>query len=368
MKKVVFVINSLRGGGAERLLQSLSREMISRGIKVVILSLEAPHVAYQYPSEVEIIPFWTRGLNRGFMKILALPLFALELRIRLILLKPDGWMSLLFRANFVAALTKLYGYRGPIIISEHSDILRAHPGNHITNRAMRELAGILYRCADHVVVVSTGIQATLTRLGIPESRIRLVYNAVDVEQIRQEASQAPGAPLTFVTVGRLSPEKDHATLLGAFSKVAAWHQGVKLVIVGEGAGREQLQAQITSLNLGQRASLVGWKAKPYVLIGKSLAFVLSSRFEGFGLVLVEAMVAGLPVISTDCTGGPGEILGDGEYGILVPPEDAEALASAMKRLLESPSLCEELRRKGWGRCLEFDVRAVCDSYLALLFG
>ncbi|MFA7482303.1 MAG: glycosyltransferase [Vulcanimicrobiota bacterium] len=366
MKTILFVINSLGGGGAERLLQTLAVELTKRGFGVKILTLENPKIAYSLPARVQVTPLWTRFLNFGPLKLLALPLIALELRWRLSQIKPDAWMSLLYRANFAAALAKLLGYKGRLVVSDHVDVFACYPGGAGTDWLMRILVRELYKLADVVLAVSQGVADGLQRLSIPASQTRTILNAVDVESIQREAKRAPSQAHTFVTVGRLCYQKDHLGLLQAFKKVHSDSPGARLIIVGEGPDRQELQSRLRVLGLESSVRLAGWRERPYELIAGAKAFVLSSRFEGFGLVLVEAMAAGLPVISTNCPSGPSEILGHGKYGIMVPTADSDALADAMLLLLNDDERCEQLKQKGLKRCQDFDVAKICDEYLELL--
>ena len=142
--------------------------------------------------------------------------------------------------------------------------------------------------------------------------------------------------------GRLVPEKDFPTLIEAFRRAAA-ERPCRLVILGEGPRRRELEGRVRALGLQGSVSLPGWVKNPYAFMARAALFILSSRHEGFGNVLVEALACGCPAVSTDCPAGPAEILED--PALLAPPGDPEALARVMLRTLARPADKAALRAK-----------------------
>src|SRR5690606_15955724 len=163
------------------------------------------------------------------------------------------------------------------------------------------------------------------------------------------------------TVGTLKAVKRFDVAIEAFSRLPA-SLGATLCIVGEGPERRTLQAKIEELGMEGRVLLVGYRADTVPWYASADLLVLSSDYEGFGNVIVEAMEQGVPVVSTDCPSGPREILEDGRYGRLVPVGDAEALASAMLESLQSLHDYAALK----ARAQDFAVDKVADEYLDLL--
>jgi GalNAc-alpha-(1->4)-GalNAc-alpha-(1->3)-diNAcBac-PP-undecaprenol alpha-1,4-N-acetyl-D-galactosaminyltransferase len=146
-----------------------------------------------------------------------------------------------------------------------------------------------------------------------------------------------------LAMGRLERQKGFDLLIAAFALVSAEFSDWGLAILGEGSLRLDLSSQIERLGLSHRIKLAGTTASPAATLQRGDLFVLSSRYEGFGLTLVEAMVCGLPVIAADCPSGPSEIVDSGRDGILVPSENVPAMAKAMARLMSDD---EERRRLG----------------------
>jgi glycosyltransferase involved in cell wall biosynthesis len=163
-------------------------------------------------------------------------------------------------------------------------------------------------------------------------------------------------------VGSLKPAKDFALLLAAFAKLRQ-HSNARLLILGEGPLRGELEALKCRLGLDGAVDMPGFVASPYPYLAKADVFVLSSAWEGFGNVIVEALACGTPVVSTDCPSGPGEILADGRYGMLVAPGDAAALAQAILASLAAEHDRAALIR----RSQDFSVAKAAEQYLELLF-
>ena len=164
-------------------------------------------------------------------------------------------------------------------------------------------------------------------------------------------------------VGRLVPQKNFSLLLEAFSLVAA-RRPARLVLLGEGPLREQLLMQIERLGLGQCATILPVDPNPWPYMKGARAVVLSSLYEGFGNVLVEAMAVGTPVVSVNCPDGPAEILGNGRWGRLVPLGDAPALAAAIAATLDNPGDVEE----GRARAMAFSAQTIASRYRSLIDG
>jgi glycosyltransferase involved in cell wall biosynthesis len=136
------------------------------------------------------------------------------------------------------------------------------------------------------------------------------------------------------------------------------------VILGEGAERKSLEALIKELGVVDDVRLLGFQKNPYTYMSRAAAFVLSSIYEGFPNVLLEALACACPIVSTDCPNGPAELLDDGQYGLLVPVGDDAAFAEAIIHALEAPSNVKQLRR----RAQEFSIDKIADRYLEILLG
>ena len=144
-------------------------------------------------------------------------------------------------------------------------------------------------------------------------------------------------------MGRFTRQKDFPTLLRAFARLCS-HTPARLVLLGEGAGRDACARLARDLGIGARVLLPGFAANPYAWLARARMFVLSSRWEGSPNALGEALALGVPCVATDCLSGPRELLAHGRYGPLVPVGDATALAEAMLATLRAPLPAEQLRQ------------------------
>ncbi len=229
---------------------------------------------------------------------------------------------------------------------------------------------LAYRHADGVIGVSGGVADTLAQIThLPRARITVLHNPVVVPGFAEDAAAPldhpwfePGQPPVVLGVGSLTRQKDFATLLRAFAMVRG-KRSARLVILGEGEDRATLESLAAELGVKGDVALPGWVANPYAWMARAGVFVLSSQWEGFGLVLAEALACGTPVVSTDCPSGPAEILEGGRHGRLVPMQDSAAMAAAILDTLDSTSDCEALRRRGH----DFSLEKVCAQYLRLMF-
>ena len=228
---------------------------------------------------------------------------------------------------------------------------------------------LLYPSAHAIVAVSSAVKRYLVEgFGIPDNLVKVVYNPVDFDQIAVQASEPVAEPWlseksvpVVLAAGRLFPEKGFDELLDAFRLVVE-KRPARLIILGEGVLRGSLAGQVERLGLGGNVRMTGFVDNPFAYMARADLFVLSSRREGFGNVLVEALACGCPVVSTDCPGGPREILGDGRWGTLVPTGDRDALAGAIVEALDEKAD----RQKLIERARFFSVERATSGYLSLL--
>lgn len=229
------------------------------------------------------------------------------------------------------------------------------------------LAKILYKKAHKITAVSSGAADELaTLIKVPLKKIQVIYNPVLLDRIVKSSLEQPEHPWfsenipIFIAMGRLVEQKDYPTLIRAFAIVSEKMQA-RLIILGEGHLRKELEKQIREYNLEDKISLPGQVNNPWSYMKGARLFIFSSSTEGFGCALVEAMACGIPVISTDCPSGPREILEGGKWGKLVPVGDCRALAHG---ILEE---CEKSEKRDiTERAQAFDLEIILDEYLKAL--
>jgi N-acetylgalactosamine-N,N'-diacetylbacillosaminyl-diphospho-undecaprenol 4-alpha-N-acetylgalactosaminyltransferase len=363
-KRVLFVINSLAGGGAERVMVTLLRHSDAwrERYDISLALLDEEPVAYPPPDWVPV----HRLNSGGGLWASVRGLRALVRRER-----PDLVLSFLTRAN-VAACLATAGTDIPFIVSERVNT-DAHLGRGPSGAVSRRLVRLTYPRADRVLAVSQGVADDLARLfAVPRDRLAVVANPVDGDAIRARAAE-PAAALPerpyVVAMGRLTENKNFPLLIDAFT--GAGVDG-RLVILGEGPDRAALERRIAELGMTGRILLPGFADNPFSVIAAADCYVLSSNAEGFPNGLVEAMAIGVPVIATDCPSGPSEILAQrptgetsgldcAEHGLIVPCEDPIALAEGLRRY-QDPALRAHYARAARNRADAYSVAVSVAHY------
>jgi len=296
----------------------------------------------------------------------------LPLRRYLAAARPDVLFATMVDANIVAALAARLGAHRPRLILRESNPHRARGDIGPLRRLAVRWA---YGQADAVVALSHGVGRELIEdYGLDPGRVVTIHNPVDIGAWRrraQAAQQAPwgtfgaGAPV-LVAVGRLIRQKGFDLLLRALAKCRGGGFKARLVIVGEGPERATLEALAHELAVAERVLFAGFIADPASYYAHGDVFVLPSRWEGFGHVIVEAMACGLPVIAFDCPYGPADILGSGEGGVLVRPEDVDSLAAAIDRLLDVPAERARLAAGAQSVAERFSLARIATDYGRLI--
>ncbi|SAK69977.1 glycosyltransferase [Caballeronia ptereochthonis] len=193
-------------------------------------------------------------------------------------------------------------------------------------------------------------------------RLFVLPNAIDIERIRDNgaAKEAPPCDAPYIiSVARLDEiQKDHRTLLRAYADLVRGAEIEEhLVIVGDGAFRGELEALAKDFGIAERVHFTGYRNNPHALVAGARLQVLSSRYEGMPMVLLEALALGKPVVASDCPTGPREILGDGRFGILFPVGSVEQLADALRRVLTDESLRTRMKERALERAQEYGIAA-----------
>ncbi len=226
-----------------------------------------------------------------------------------------------------------------------------------------------YRHVDEVIAVSQGVaDDTHALTGLPLSRIPVIRNPVINAELTEKSRLPVNHPWLAATdtplilgAGRLTRQKDFDTLIRAFALVRA-QRPCRLAILGEGPDRAALEALIGAHHLSADILLTGHVTNPYGWMARSRLFVLSSRWEGSGNVLTEAMALGIPVVATDCPSGPAEMLDHGRFGPLVAVGDSVALAAAMQHALDHPLSPDVLK----AAVSEYSVARSAQRYIDVL--
>ncbi len=345
--RVTFVISGLVVGGAERVLTALANGWVDQGRAVSIVTLDRPELPPFFPvdSRVSLRRLGLVGVSRSLPDAVANNLRRLAgLRRAIKSTRPDVVISFIDRTN-VLTLIATAGARWPVIVSDRT------ASDPTTSRIWKGLRRISYRRAYRIVVQTVGSAEVMP--GSLRSRTTSIPNpvlttTVSTGHMAEPASERPPVdpdPLLVVALGRLVPQKGFDILIRAFGMVVRQAPEARLEVWGGGPEAAALQALVSQEGLEAHVRLPGETHDPQSAIGRAGVFVLSSRVEGFPNVLIEAMALGRPVIATDCTFGPAEIVRDGIDGQLVPVDDVGALADAIVELVHAPERAAELAAK-----------------------
>ncbi len=366
-RQVAVLISNLEGGGAERvtvnLLKGFSPDLFE--LELVLINATGPFLS-QVPEYVKLVDLKASGVTGAIVPL------ARYLRQR----RPAVLLSHTSHVNVGALVARrLAGTHTKVVIVEHNDRSsvpkKAETSRFVPpqRRLLPNLMRRLYGQADAVVGVSDGVSSFIKRrFNVPEALMQTIYNPVVDAGLLERSRERPDHPWlldqttpTLIAVGRLTAQKDFATLLRAFAKLRE-HRNVRLIIFGKGPERQNLEALARDLGIEQEVSLPGFTQNPYAAMSRASLFVLSSRWEGLPTVLIEAMACGCPVVATDCPSGPAEILKGGRYGPLTNVGDVQGLADTILKALEHPVSEEALRN----RAVDFSYDRSVDTYTALL--
>jgi glycosyltransferase involved in cell wall biosynthesis len=361
-KKILLVIYSMAGGGAERVITLLARRLDRcKFLPVLTLFDERNDYAADLPADVKTICLKiTSNLN------IAAVISSLAQVIRRE--RPALVLSFLNDVNyFTIVALHIANCRIPILVSERTNL--SYTLAEATRPWLHRLAvRYLYPRATAVICVSQGVKDDLvTNFHLPPEKCLVQYNPCDISHIINLAAEEVDHPWfnqegpLLLACGRLSKQKNYPLLLKA-TFLALQETPLRLVILGKGKDLANLKACAASLGISQQVAFLGFQENPYKYMARATALVSSSNYEGFPNILVEAMACGTPVISTRCPSGPEEIITHGVNGLLAPVNDENALAAAMVDLLTNPSLQRRLAAGGRERAGDFRAEKVVREY------
>jgi glycosyltransferase involved in cell wall biosynthesis len=365
--RILFILPDLSAGGAERMTLRLASDLSALGFQpTVFLMHKRGRLIAETPGNVNLA--WALGGNRQ---------------------EHRTWVSIVrnvFRCArncdvVVGALelepiylAYLFGrvFRKPAI-----GWVRTSLNEHLMHLSIwhKLLAKRLYPRLDRIVLLSRGSLDSLGRLvRVPQQSVAIISSYLDWNSLQTKAIEAVplwASPIfirpTVISVGRLVEAKGLDVLLRAHSRLRAAGLDCNLLILGEGPLRAELESLAGSLSIEKSVFMPGFVENPFSLMRAAQVFALPSRYEGLPLALLEALGVGAASVATDCPGGSRELLDNGRCGLLVPPDDDTALASAICKLLSDSRLANDLKSAGPERASAFrQERSVRDWATLLL--
>lgn len=376
-KKITFLLTTFRLGGGERNMVNLANSFAEMGFEVDILVVKSVgQYKDQINSRVRIVDMDARRI------FLSLPSVVSYLRKNApyALFATDEYTHILALVSRIIArvdtqVVLRMGNMFSTLFSQYKGFKQ--------RVAIPFIAKRIYKYADVVIANSFGVAQDVSFVfGIPIERIKVIYNPKDIQYIKKMSQEMSGhewldnktTPIVLF-VGRLREQKDIPTLLRAFA--GSYKQtGARLVLIGSGRDETKLRTLVEDLSIGDIVSFHGYAENPYAFMKKCDVFVTTSLWEGFSNSLQEATVCGSAIVATDCSSGPREILAPdtellhritegieyARYGVLVPVEDVDATASAIKDLLSSSDKLVSYKEKSTERGLDFDQKLILEQY------
>ena len=328
---VAFIIPDLKGGGAQKMMINLANEFAAQGHRVDLVLFNQDGIYANHINKDVFIRDFKKSRS-------ALAIFPLRDYIRMH--KPDIVMSALFHVNLVTVLSSLLAKteKTKVILSERNHLsLRLSEMSIIKRSIIKSLVKILYPFADKIIGISDGVCNDIRNIIRTDKQkfVETVYNPVVAEDFERLVSHdlpslyPKATTLRLITSGRFVQQKDYPTMMQALAHYKENYGEFHLVILGEGPLKNETIKLAKQLGIDKNISLIGFVDNPLACLKQADIFILSSAWEGFCNVIVEALYCGLKVVSTDCPSGPAEILENGKYGKLAPVGDYKALSEAL---------------------------------------
>ncbi|MDN5091642.1 glycosyltransferase [Aliarcobacter butzleri] len=369
MKKIVFLIDNLKGGGAEKAIKIIVEGLYEKGFDPVVIFLEDQR-DYSLNEKIE-----TYSLTKKISKYNFFNLYFKLLKL-LKKLNPDIIYATNTKAQILSLLTKLF-FKSERIINIQVDLKKQYEGREYIFNFYNKLL----KYADGYSFISQGIYQNLKQ-EIPHKKNIFIPNPIDFAEIDNlkienidEKYKHIFEKKVIITIGRLTQQKGQWDLLEAFSLVN--DKDVNLVILGSGEKENELKNLAKKYKIENKVFFLGFQKNPFKFLYNSDIFVLSSYWEGFGNVIVEAMRCELPIISTDCPSGPREILAPtsdvnfklnnnvelAEFGILVPVSNPNDLAIAIKNFSNESNLLNVYKNMSIQRANNYDKEVIVNEFI-----
>ena len=367
-KNILILCATMQKGGAERVISLLLKELENeQNIKVHFMMME-DGIDYDLPKSITPI-ILSNSKKSGVQKLLELPLVSLKLKKYIKENDIDTVMSFLYRPNYINILTKIFGSNHKSIINIRSTTSR-YKNEGLLGKINLFLINNLFDKADLIISNSKGVDEDLKSIMNITTNTKVIYNPVDIKYINSKKDICEDVDFDFkedkkyvISVGRLIPLKRNMDLITAFYELQKDDDSLELIFLGDGILKTELKTECTKLGVKDKVHFLGNVKNPFYYLAKSDLFVLTSEFEGFPNVLVEAMACGLPVISSDCKSGPREILEDEKYGLLYPVGDISSLIEKIKFYLYEDIQKENIKMKNLQRIEDFAIEKIMKNFI-----
>ncbi|MBK1991492.1 glycosyltransferase [Campylobacter sp. 2018MI35] len=365
MQKLAIFIYSLGSGGAERVVATLL-PILNMKFEVHLILMN-DKISYEIPEcKIHFLEKSYPNEN-SLMKFLKLPFLALKYKKLCKELNIDIQFVFLNRPNYIALLARMFGLKARLVINECTTPSVMYAKKNFNSLINKALIYFLYPKADLILPNSMGnLEDLVQNFNIKKEKCNILYNAIDLENIEKKSLEPIKLKDKFIlSVGRLDKGKNHTLLIRAYARLKT---DLKLVILGEGILKNELEKLIFQLNLKEKVLLLGFDNNPYKYMSKCEFFAFASVFEGFSNVLIESLACSCAVVCTDHQSGAKELFGNNEFGLLVEVNNEESMYEGLKLMLEDENLKNIYKNKAKQRASEFDKVKIARDALKYLLG
>lgn len=364
--KILMFIPSFKGGGAERVFLNLANFFARKTTEVLIITTDSIDYNLEFSDSIKIIKLKTtklKGLGPGINTFINMVLYLFQVSKQLINIKPDIFFCTLTLSNVLGYLAHKIAMSKSKLVIRQANVM----GHEKINKLLLYFLRKTFNNSSLIIANSLDTKESIEKFIYKKKHIEIIGNPIYNKKI-EELKKSPideklNGKIYILNVGTLTDQKNHKSLLRAFSYVRKTYD-IDLVILGQGRLKDELKKISQMWNIEKNVHFIGFKQNPFPYYYHAQLFVLSSVYEGFGNVIVEALSVGTPVVSTACSGGPSFILENGKYGDLVSPNNDKDLARKieyrLKNLNEYPATFLIERAK------EFSIEKIGQDYLKLL--
>ncbi|CAN5189086.1 N/A [soil metagenome] len=381
-KKLAILINALEVAGAEKVVAQIINSFYKEfDLHLILLNNT---IEFELPVNditIKIIDNSNLKKRKNAKDILKIPLLAFRLKQYLQQENIHNCFSALNRSNYINCFLRVLNWKGGILISERSHTSSAYDSKTMAGKTGRYLVKKLYPFADLIAPNSAGIQYDLTTNFHLTNPFAVIHNPINIAMQQRDMAEivedVDFSNFTFSHVATIEKRKNHELLLVAIQKIQ--HRNFKVLIIGRGPLEEHIKTLAHKMGISDKIVFLGYRRNVVKYVARSQCHLLTSDSEGFPNALLEALACGTPVISTDCPTGPRELL-DGSFtptkhsagvektpfGLLIPVNDATALADAMLAMMDNDALRNEYAAAGIRRAKDFDLPIIMKQFADLL--
>lgn len=376
MKNILFFIESLGGGGAEKVLceivKNIDKDKFNITVRTITDNGRYDNEVAKYCTVYSCLKakdYNAGGIRKLIYQMKYYLIYHLPAKIiNLIYIKRDADIQIAFVEGYATKVISVGNKKKQKIAWVHVDPIERNYADMYFSSLKKQKS--LYQRFEKIICVSNSVSNSFEKKFGLSNKIITIYNPINkIEIIKRsldskKIEEKKDGKLKFISVGRLEMQKGYDRLIEAFSTVSK--ESYELRILGEGSLKEKLESEIELYGLKENIYLLGFQENPYKYMMDADVFICSSRAEGYSLVIAEAMVLGLPIITTNCS-GPDELVENGKYGIMVD-NSLEGIRAGISQVINNEERIKELRELSKQRSEFFSMKSTINEIENILLG